>query len=181
MSNRDEFSPKTKYAVAACRHRSLSVPGHWPPIVNRSGRQAICPELPAEYASGHFLSKFFCSPGHEIANEQIEPLTDNKTVRLPGAAPGWTSPLRRRRSGAKRRTRVRRPRSNPYGALHVGADPRFFAQFPVFVIGGAQGFLYSTFRSLTDFTTSSRQNGSDSSVVPRQASQSALPQFLEPD
>jgi len=36
--------------------------------------------------------------------EQIEPLTDNKTVRLPGAAPGWTSPLQRRWSGAKRGT-----------------------------------------------------------------------------
>src|SRR6266851_6253118 len=44
------------------------------------------------------------SPGHEIGNEQIESLTDNKAVRLPGAAPGWTSPLQRRRSGAKRRT-----------------------------------------------------------------------------
>jgi len=39
-----------------------------------------------------------------LRNVQIEPLTDNKTVRLPGAAPGWTSPLQRRRSGAKRRT-----------------------------------------------------------------------------
>jgi hypothetical protein len=47
--------------------------------------------------------KFFGSRGHEIGNGQIEPLTDNKTVRLPGAAPGWTPPLRRRRSGAKRR------------------------------------------------------------------------------
>jgi hypothetical protein len=58
-----------------------------------------------ESLRAHFLSKyFFGSPGHEIGNEQIEPLTDNKTVRLPGAAPGWTSPLLRRRSGAKRRT-----------------------------------------------------------------------------
>jgi hypothetical protein len=38
------------------------------------------------------------------SDKQIEPLTDNKTVRLPGAAPGWTSPLQRRRCGAKRRT-----------------------------------------------------------------------------
>jgi hypothetical protein len=37
------------------------------------------------------------------SDKQIEPLTDNKMVRLPGAAPGWTSPLQRRRSGAKRR------------------------------------------------------------------------------
>jgi hypothetical protein len=26
--------------------------------------------------------------GHEVGNEQIEPLTDNKTVRLPASAPG---------------------------------------------------------------------------------------------
>jgi hypothetical protein len=53
-----------------------------------------------------YQKEFFGSPGHEIGNEQIEPLTDNKTVRLPGAAPGWTSPRKaRRRSGAKRRTR----------------------------------------------------------------------------
>jgi hypothetical protein len=51
-----------------------------------------------------YQKKLFGSPGHEIGNEQIEPLTDNKTVRLPGAAPGWTSPLQRGRSGAKRRT-----------------------------------------------------------------------------
>jgi hypothetical protein len=31
--------------------------------------------------------------GHEIGNEQIEPLTGNQTVRLCGASPGWTSPL----------------------------------------------------------------------------------------
>ena len=48
--------------------------------------------------------KVLGGPGHEIGNEQIEPRTDNKTVRQPGAAPGWTSPLQRRRSGAKRRT-----------------------------------------------------------------------------
>ena len=37
-------------------------------------------------------------------------------VRQPGAAPGWTLPRNaRRRSGAKRRTRGRRPRSNPSG------------------------------------------------------------------
>src|SRR6266403_5127081 len=34
-----------------------------------------------------FIKEFFGSPGHEIGNEQIEPLTDNKTVRQPGAAP----------------------------------------------------------------------------------------------
>ena len=50
-----------------------------------------------------YQKRFFGSPGHEIGNEQIEPLTDNKTVRLPGAAPGWTLPLQRR-SGAKRST-----------------------------------------------------------------------------
>jgi hypothetical protein len=48
--------------------------------------------------------EYFGSPGHEIGNEQIEHLMDNETVRLPGASPGWTSPLQRRRSGAKRRT-----------------------------------------------------------------------------
>jgi len=40
-----------------------------------------------------YQKKFSGSPGHEIGNEQIEPLTDDKTVRQPGAAPGWTSPL----------------------------------------------------------------------------------------
>ncbi len=57
-----------------------------------------------ESLRAHFLSKFFGGQGHEIGNEQIEPLTDNKTVRQSGTAPGWTSPLQRRRSGAKRRT-----------------------------------------------------------------------------
>jgi len=58
-----------------------------------------------ESLRAHFLSKkFFGRPDHEIGNEQIEPLTDNKMVRLPGAAPGRTSPRQRRRSGAKRRT-----------------------------------------------------------------------------
>ena len=51
-----------------------------------------------------FYQKVLRQPGPRDRNEQIEPLTDNKTVRLPGAAPGWTSPLQRRRSGAKRRT-----------------------------------------------------------------------------
>jgi hypothetical protein len=67
-----------------------------------------------ESVRAHFLSKLLGSPGHEIGNEQIEPLTDNKTVRLPGAAPDWTSPLLRRRSGAKRRMRGAAA-SNPSG------------------------------------------------------------------
>jgi hypothetical protein len=40
-----------------------------------------------------YRKKYFGGPGYEIGNEQIEPLTDNETVRQPGAAPGWTSPL----------------------------------------------------------------------------------------
>src|SRR5260221_6973703 len=64
-----------------------------------------------------------CSPGHEIGNEQIEPLTDNKTVRLPGAAPGWKSPLQRRRSGAKRRTSGA-VASNPSGrSIQIWSNP----------------------------------------------------------
>jgi hypothetical protein len=60
---------------------------------------------------------FFGSPGHEIGNEQIEPLTDNKMVRLSGAAPGWTLPRKaRRRSGAKRRTSGATA-SNPFGRV----------------------------------------------------------------
>jgi hypothetical protein len=35
-----------------------------------------------------YQKKFFGSPGDEIGNEQIEPLTDNKTVRLPGGRAG---------------------------------------------------------------------------------------------
>jgi hypothetical protein len=69
-----------------------------------------------ESVRAHFITKkYFGGPGHLAANEQFEPPTDNKTVRQPGAAPGWTSPLQRRRSGAQRRTRGRRPRSNPSG------------------------------------------------------------------
>ncbi len=70
-----------------------------------------------ESLRAHFLSKkFFGRPDHEIGNEQIEPLTDNKMVRLPGAAPGRTSPRQRRRSGAKRRTSGAAA-SNPSGPL----------------------------------------------------------------
>src|SRR6266404_2959901 len=58
-----------------------------------------------ESLRAHFLSKKVLRlPWPRDWNEQIEPLTDNKTVRLPGAAPGWRSPLQWRRSGAKRRT-----------------------------------------------------------------------------
>ena len=70
--------------------------------VRRASNQVVGGSNPS--GRTFYQKKFFGSPGHEIGNEQIEPLTDNKTVRLPGAAPGWTSPLLRRRSGAKRRT-----------------------------------------------------------------------------
>jgi hypothetical protein len=57
-----------------------------------------------------------------IGNEQIELLTDNKTVRLPGTAPGWSSPLQRWRSGAKRRTRMNCDGDSVAGG-HAG-DPK---------------------------------------------------------
>ena len=70
-----------------------------------------------------YQKKSFGSPGREIGNEQIEPLTDNKTVRLPGAAPGWTSPLQWRRSGAKRRTSGAAT-SNPSGrSIQIWSKP----------------------------------------------------------
>jgi hypothetical protein len=76
-----------------------------------------------ESLRAHFLSKFFGGPGHENGNEQIEPLTDNETVRLPGAAPGRTSPLQRRRSGAKRRTSGAAA-SNPSGrTIQIWSKP----------------------------------------------------------
>ena len=50
--------------------------------------------------------KVLGSPVREIENEQIEPLTDNKTVRLPGAAPGWTSPLQPTSTGRLSSTRI---------------------------------------------------------------------------
>src|SRR5258708_35007622 len=60
---------------------------------------------------------------HLVGN--LTPLTDNKTVRLPGAAPGWTSPRSGggpERSGgraaqprAQRRSRAERPKGGPQG------------------------------------------------------------------
>ena len=54
----------------------------------------------------HCFKKYFRPPGpadHETSSSNRR---DNKTVRQPGAAPGWTPPRKaRRRSAAKRRTR----------------------------------------------------------------------------
>ena len=70
-----------------------------------------------------FIKKAPRLPWPRDRNEQIEPLTDNKTVRLPGAAPGRTSPLLRRRSGAKRRTSGAAA-SNPSGrSIQIWSKP----------------------------------------------------------
>ena len=132
-----------------------------------------------ESLRAHFWVKLFGSPGHEIGNEQIEPLTDNKTVRSeaederrsgeqcgPGAiqislkAPNMRLDRELRRASytaIRSLSNVRAaPQVTTLKALML-PTPRCFTQFPGFIVPTDNTIGSITWLALFPATANSRE------------------------